>query len=1328
MAPIRAYFDPLLLGLPTRVLTALAKNDVTRIEEVAARNSMELNALDGIGPASVKSIRQHLQTFNLSLETQLDDVPLYYGKQKRMLSWLTGFFSRRKRWWQIEKIETYEAFSARRGWITGKSLECIMENGSRTVSVLVDREKEKIDCSCGSSRCREHGLAAFLLMVEAERRNELFGASPIEDLESAPAYQPLSHDPLYFRLDSTVRKRLLDESIYWTEELATYSPSDMKEEIRRVGEKRAENLTAFLKELNLHPGVPPESIDLPPGERLPPELGQVLLDLRREGLNPNRGVRYFQDGNVLRLDRRSDQQYVADVKGSERYDLTLDIRESEFECSCPVPEYRGPCKHIYAAALTLAERERRRVLAAGRNRELSDDLIWLKQYLESKEDKPMHGSESGRERQEVRYYLFEARNQWHVLPAHEGPYKMDGAEFSIGVVESSPLPSTSGLASKDAVIVEHLNTNYYSRRPANREGILGEMLPMLSDRPVFVETADGSLTEAIIKDDRVTPGLTLNLSPGDNLRLEPFVTYDGERHGGDAFDLVCSNPMWVRVGPRFFRCTNYYPLFGDLLSRIDGEALEISGEEQSVFLEDLFPEMLDRELPVRMPEDRFEETEVAPEPHVYLSESGDRLRVKLTFAYGAVEFTRVSDGRFPIPDPDREKITQVERMPERERSWREELLETGLEPASDRREPEMIPEDRTRWLIEELPDLPDRGFEVFGEDEINDRPQVVEAENTRASLSGGIDWFALEGEVTFESGSVSFGELMDRAGDGQRYVKLAGNQYGRIPEKWIRRLANLDELAEADREEEIRVPGLTFGELNDLLEEVDEANTGETVERYRRFYREFDGIEPVRESDRFQGTLRDYQRAGLAWMQFLREYGFGGLLADDMGLGKTIQVLAHLQLVREKLGVMPDTLVVAPRSVLRNWEKEARRFLPDPPMHRHHGWDRRDEEDDWPEHHLTITTYGTMRSDIGWLQDVDFDTVVLDECQAIRNPDTKRAKASRLLSASYRLGLSGTPVQNTVMDLWSQFQFLTPGLLGSRSYFDDRFAGPIETERDQQRSDRLKRLIHPFLLRRTKEQVEQDLPALSRSVVDCPMPDEQGALYESCRSHYRDEVRTSMEENGVHQSRFKVLEGLTRLRQICCHPSLLNGEEGNGNTLEILREKTIPDVSSKLDRFLELAGEVTEDGHRALVFSQFVSFLDVIRDAVEREGWTYEYLDGSTRNREERVKRFQSDDSIPLFLISLKAGGEGLNLTGADYVFLMDPWWNPAVEQQAMDRTHRIGQDQPVMVYRLICPETIEEKMLTLQERKQDVAEDIVTPDADFFKDMDRDDLLDLFA
>ncbi len=322
-----------------------------------------------------------------------------------------------------------------------------------------------------------------------------------------------------------------------------------------------------------------------------------------------------------------------------------------------------------------------------------------------------------------------------------------------------------------------------------------------------------------------------------------------------------------------------------------------------------------------------------------------------------------------------------------------------------------------------------------------------------------------------------------------------------------------------------------------------------------------------------------------------------------------------------------------------------------------------------------------------------FDYIILDESHTIRNPSSKTSQATRKLTGDHRLCLTGTPVQNTTMDLWPQFEFINPGLLGGQKRFRDRWVKPLEKNNDQTTEEMLHKMVAPFILRRTKQKVAGDLPPLTSSQVDCEMDVTQQQIYEKYRQVYYQIVNEAIDEKSVRDSRFTVLEGLTRLRQICCSPRLIEGESG---------------ASAKLSRFTELAEELIQEGHRALVFSQFVSFLYQIEAEIKSRGWEYEYLDGQTRNRQERVERFQSDPSKELFLISLKAGGEGLNLTAADYVFLMDPWWNPAAEQQAMDRTHRIGQDEHVFAYRFVCPGTVEEKMLRLQERKRNLAQKLV--------------------
>jgi SNF2 family DNA or RNA helicase len=455
------------------------------------------------------------------------------------------------------------------------------------------------------------------------------------------------------------------------------------------------------------------------------------------------------------------------------------------------------------------------------------------------------------------------------------------------------------------------------------------------------------------------------------------------------------------------------------------------------------------------------------------------------------------------------------------------------------------------------------------------------------------------------------------------------------------------------------------------------------------------------------GQLRDYQREGLGWFEFLQRFRFGGCLADDMGLGKTVQVLALLESRRK--GDSRPSLVVVPRSLIFNWQQEAARFTPKLRVLSHTGSERIKGNAHFENYDLILTTYGTLRRDVVHFDEVEFDFVILDEAQAIKNASTETAKAARLLKSRQRLALSGTPIENHLGELWSLLEFLNPGMLGSSSVFQFSTNGTQKPDEDSRAM--LSRALSPFILRRTKQQVAKELPEKLEQTIYCEMDERQRRQYEELRDYYRQSLLEKVSRQGINKSKIQILEALLRLRQTACHPALVAGSIDDGTP------------NAKLDVLLPRLREVTEEGHKAIVFSQFTSFLSIIRKRLDHQGVVYEYLDGKTRNRGVAVERFQRDSNCKLFLISLKAGGQGLNLTAAEYVFLLDPWWNPAVEAQAIDRAHRIGQTNRVFAYRLITRDTVEEKVLDLQSTKRDLADAIINADNSVIRNITGEDL-----
>jgi non-specific serine/threonine protein kinase len=544
---------------------------------------------------------------------------------------------------------------------------------------------------------------------------------------------------------------------------------------------------------------------------------------------------------------------------------------------------------------------------------------------------------------------------------------------------------------------------------------------------------------------------------------------------------------------------------------------------------------------------------------------------------------------------------------------------------------------------------------------------------------------------------------------------LGDGTLGILPDEWLKKYSLLFKVGEG-KQNQLRLSKYHLSIIDELYNEIDETEVMIKLEEKYDRLRSFNRINEVNPPRDLEHILRPYQVAGYHWLNYLNEVGWGGILADDMGLGKTVQALSFLQLFKEQ-NVNMTSLVVCPTTLMFNWENEIKKFTPKLSYMIHHGGDRQKNKKIFENHDVIITTYGTLRSDIKFMLEANFDYVVLDESQAIKNPQSKVTKAASLLNAKNRLCMSGTPLQNNTFDIYAQMNFLNPGMLGSVEYFRNEFATPIDKFGEKEHKEHLKKLLYPFILRRTKEQVAKDLPEKTETILFCEMEEEQRNIYDAYRNDYRDKIMGVIKEQGIDKSQLTILQGLMKLRQICDSPAIIKEQE------------PLPNASVKLE---ELAREITENigNHKALVFSQFLGMLALIKEKLVELGVKFEYFDGSTtaQERERAIQSFQNDNDVRVFLISLKAGGVGLNLTAADYVYIVDPWWNPAVEQQAIDRTHRIGQTKNIFAYRMICKDTIEDKILQLQEKKRALAKDLVSDDDGFVKTLTKEDVEYLFS
>lgn len=598
------------------------------------------------------------------------------------------------------------------------------------------------------------------------------------------------------------------------------------------------------------------------------------------------------------------------------------------------------------------------------------------------------------------------------------------------------------------------------------------------------------------------------------------------------------------------------------------------------------------------------------------------------------------------------------------------------------------PELQRRLVLEFLPQLEQRGFHIQGWERV--QHLRVRKGKLKLGLASGEDFFELKGAVDFGMEALSLGTLMKQAKGGKQ-ILLRDGSVGELAETLWQRLEILHQVAEKKGDQLLIHPWHL-----PLLQELDEFYSKEEPSALELMSKwESKGPEIAVPSS-FCGVLRPYQLEGLNWMENLARQGMGGLLADDMGLGKTIQVIAWICHLFEQDPEAPSVLIVAPASLLSNWKAELIRFAPHLELHVLHGAQRMTTALSAPQGAVFLTTYGILQRDTAFLNQSHFSLAVLDEAQAIKNPHTMSFRAAKRIRASRRLCLTGTPVENHLLDLWAQMNFLNPGLLGKESFFAGKLARPVAMG-DRGSLLRLRALVHPFWLRRTKEEVLSDLPELEEVELRLALAPKQEILYQRLLGEYRSHLLGMIEEQGLEgENRFQVLRALLRLRQVALAPELA-GYKG---------------PSAKLDLLQERLGAEVEAGHKVLIFSSFSQALDLVEVGLKAQGLDYLRLDGSTpvAQRAERVARFQDPQGPALFLISLKAGGVGLNLTAADYVYLLDPWWNPAIEAQAAARAHRLGQKRSVVFYRLLAENTVEDKILSLSRRKSELAREILAP------------------
>lgn len=695
--------------------------------------------------------------------------------------------------------------------------------------------------------------------------------------------------------------------------------------------------------------------------------------------------------------------------------------------------------------------------------------------------------------------------------------------------------------------------------------------------------------------------------------------------------------------------------------------------------------------------------------------------LQLCFRYGTHTFSPGSDKKISVHITHRDNdyvFTRIKRNMLWEKHKFAELTAMGLKRCSAQsQELELSPSPEgdqaygiLNWVNEHIAQLEEKGYAVTQSS--GAKRFLFASSRIDFEISENNDWFDIQALVYFGDHPVPFISLKPYILHKKREFPLPDGAIAIIPEKWFTQYSSLFSLAEQGKTLKLKKHHL--GLINELAPDgIAHISLQRKLEKLNDFENIADTPMPVH----FKGALRSYQKAGYNWFSFLREYNFGGCLADDMGLGKTIQTLAMLQKLKEEdeqHQTRGTSLIIMPTSLIYNWLTEAKKFTPGLKILAHTGSARNKDVSLFTNYDVVITTYGITRVDAAEIARFYFNYIILDESQNIKNPSSKSFRAVKALKSKHKLILSGTPVENSVADLWTQLTFLNPGLLGTQSYFNEEYVQAIEKKKDEEKARKLQAIIKPFVLRRTKEQVAGELPAKTEQVFYCEMSEDQAARYEETKSAYRNDLLSQMDEGSQGKQQVQLLQGLTALRQLANHPKMLDEQYSSD--------------SGKFESVIHTLDNVLKGGHKVLIFSQFVKHLAIFKTYFEQAGIPFAYLDGTTKNRGEVVAEFQENTALKVFLISIKAGGVGLNLTQADYVFVLDPWWNPAVEQQAIDRSHRIGQEKKVFIYKFIARDTVEEKILAMQNRKKRLASSLITTEESFFKSLSRDDIREILA
>ncbi|SDR85040.1 Superfamily II DNA or RNA helicase, SNF2 family [Mucilaginibacter mallensis] len=848
---------------------------------------------------------------------------------------------------------------------------------------------------------------------------------------------------------------------------------------------------------------------------------------------------------------------------------------------------------------------------------------------------------------------------------------------------------------------------------------MAEALGMLGNKEIYLMSKEGYPAERKLHIAEEPASVLFHFRRDDvEIRYFPTIKYQGMRIEFifKGAEIICNHPAWMLLED-----TLYYfdkEIEGKkLLPFLNKRYIAIPRSSEKSYFEKFVVPLIEKHSVYAegfvINTEKYEATPILKPIYI----EGGTSQLQLNFKYSGYIFP-YGDGRHVSVRMDLNGDVPVFHRIKRSLGWEKnklyELEKLGLKTVStlfQNLEVAVSDEDADHsfsvfeWLNFHHDALAELGFVI--EQPEGQKRYVFGSTRIDLEVKENNDWFDIYAVVYFGPYRIPFIQLKNHILNHKKEFTLPSGEIAVIPEKWFSQYGNLLHFSEGG--DDIKLRRHHIGLVSDLAEsELADV----TMTRKLQKLTDFEALEEIALPQNFKGNLRPYQKAGYNWFHFLKNYHFGGCLADDMGLGKTIQTLALLQKHKEdtEAGDSKSTsLIIMPTSLIYNWLNEAKKFTPKLRLMVHTGTMRYKSPEVFSNYDVIITTYGISRIDIDLLTSFFFDYVILDESQNIKNPSSKSYQCVRQLKSRFKLILSGTPVENSVNDLWTQMSFINPGLLGTQQYFQNEFVTPIEKKKDEDKARKLQALIKPFVLRRTKEQVATELPPKTETLFYCKMSEEQSSVYEKVKSEYRNELLKSLEDGTYAKTQIQVLQGLIKLRQIANHPSMIDSEyEGD---------------SGKFENVVHTLANVLDGGHKVLIFSQFVKQLTIYREHFDKEKIPYAYLDGSTQNRGDIVKHFQEDEKTRVFLISIKAGGVGLNLTEADYVFILDPWWNPAVEQQAIDRTHRIGQTKNVFIYKFITKDSVEEKILALQQRKLSLSRALITTEESFIKSLTADDI-----